>query len=279
MSIFDFPARSASQFSNSKDLVARYRRLRSVQMRLNNELVSRLPMDVLREGAKRIGILHGDMFVFDNEDETSVLMDYCIYDVYRKERNAVDQFLCDCPADPESDEMVCLHAMQHATYTLLVVLGVEPGVGCHVRNLFTEETRLLVDMGLSATGQPGAIIATRLLDYGDYVTTSGAALPLGILHDEALEDWQRHLRAGRQDDNFDPAPLIRECLRHGASSNIQYEEPGGRRPPKAEKTPRRVEHPAERKPALATRQASQAASNRRCRCGSGKMYKNCCGKR
>jgi hypothetical protein len=234
---------------------------------------------VLNDGAKRIGILRGGTFVFESEDETSVLMDYCIYDVYRNGRNAVEQYLCDCPPDPDSDEMACLRAMQHATYTLVAVLRVEPGVGCHIQNLFADETRLLVDIGFSETAQPGAVIATRLLDFGTFVATGGAALPLGILDNDELEAWQRNLRAGADDDGFDPAPLIRACLQRGASSNIRYEETntqrrldvGGGSPPAGISTPRRR--------ALAKRRASKAVTNRRCSCGSGKMFKNCCGKR
>jgi hypothetical protein len=206
-------------------------------------------------------------------------MDYCIYNVYRKGRNAVEQYLCDCPPDPDSDEMACLRAMQHAIYALVAVLRVEPSVGCHVRNLFTEETRLLVDIGFSETAQPGAVIATRLLDFGGFVATTGAALPLGILDNDELDEWQRKLRAGVDDERSDPAPLIRTCLQRGASSYIRYEgmntqrrsDVGGGSPPAGTS--------AQQSRALAKRHASKAVTNRRCRCGSGKMFKNCCGKR
>jgi hypothetical protein len=69
--------------------------------------------------------------------------------------------------------------MQHATYAFVAILRVEPGVGCHVRNLFTEETRLLVDIGFSKTAKPGAVLATRLLDFGGFAATGDAALSLG----------------------------------------------------------------------------------------------------
>lgn len=279
MGLFGFGKATFPKATVSKDIVARYQRFRSTLLRLNNELVRRLSRDVLNDGAKRIGILRGGMFVFDNEDESSVLMDYCIYDVYRKGRNAVEQYLCDSPPDPDSDEMACLHAMQHATYTLVAAQRVEPGVGCHVRNLFTEETRLLVDIGFSKTAQPGVVIATRLLDFGGFVVTSGAALPVGILNNDELDAWQQKLRAGVDDDHFDPAPLIRSCLQGGASSNIRYEgvdtqrrsDVGGGFPP--------TETSARKKRVLAKRHASKPVMNRRCRCGSGKMFKNCCGKR
>ena len=279
MGLFGFSKASFPQTTVSKDIVAHYQRLRPIRLRLNSELVRRLSRDVLNDGAKRIGILRGGTFVFDNQDETSVLMDYCIYDVYRKGRNAVEQYLCDCPPDPDSDEMASLRAMQQATYALVAVLRVEPGVGCHVRNLLTEETRLLVDIGFSKTAQPGAVIATRLLDFGGFVATGGAALPLGILDNDELDEWQRKLRAGADDDRFDPAPLIRSCLQRGASSNIRYEgintqrrsNVGGGSPPAGTS--------AQRRRALAKRHASKAVTNRRCSCGSGKMFKNCCGKR
>ena len=84
MGLFGFSKTSVSQTTVFKDIVAYYQRLRPIRLRLNNELVRRLSRDVLNDGAKKIGILRGGTFVFDNEDETSVLMDYCIYDVYRK---------------------------------------------------------------------------------------------------------------------------------------------------------------------------------------------------
>jgi hypothetical protein len=278
MGLFGLIKAATSRTAVSRDIVAQYQRFRPTRLRLNNKLVSRLSRDALNEGAKKLGILRGGMFVFETDDESCVLMDYCIYNVYRRGRNAVEQYVCDCPPDPDSDEMACLRAMQHATYALVAVLGVERGVGCHVRNLFTEETRLLVDMGFSKTGRPGTVVATRLLDFGDYVATSGAVLPLGILDGDELDERQRELCAAVGDYRSDPAPFIRACLERGLSSNVRYEgttsqrrfEMGGGSPP--------VRTSAHRRGAAARRPASKAATNRRCSCGSGKMFKNCCGK-
>jgi len=66
MGLFGFSKASFPQTTVSKDIVAHYRRLRPIRLRLNNELVRRLSRDVLNEGAKRIGILRGGTFVFDN---------------------------------------------------------------------------------------------------------------------------------------------------------------------------------------------------------------------
>ena len=60
----------------------------------------------------------------------------------------------------------------------------------------------------------------------DFVVTGGAALPLGILDNDKLDAWQQKLRAGAEDDHFDPTPLIRACLQQGASLYIRYERNG-----------------------------------------------------
>lgn len=274
MGLLSFRKTASSQ--DAADVLARYKRLRPIRLRLNNKLVSRLSRDALREGASRLGMLRGNTFVFDTEDETSVLMDYCIYEVDQHGRNAVEEYLCECSTDPDSDEMACLRAMQDATYTVIVVLDIEPGVGCHVRDLFTDETHLLADIGFSQTAKPGAVFLTRLLDFGSFVTTGGAGLPVGILEEDELEEWQRKLRAG-VDDDFDPAPLIRACLEGGASSHIRYEQANAQLgPPAGNVAPAMA---SSRRKALAKRAAGKSMRNQPCSCGSGKKFKNCCGKR
>jgi hypothetical protein len=279
MGLFGLLKRSAHQPTDTAEIVAFYERLRPLRLRLNNELVERLSRDVLDEGGKKLGILRRGVFVFDNEDESSVLVDYCIYDVYRCGRNAIGQYLQDNSPDPESDEMACLLAMRDAKYALVIVTGIEPGVGCHIQNLLTDETRLLVDMGFSQTARPGLLLATRLLDFGAFVTTSGAALPVGILTGDELEAWKRKLSTGLHDDHEDPAPWIRGCLEVGASSYVRYEGSTPSRWCDDRDDHRPAGISAQQSRILAKGRSAKPAGNRRCRCGSGKMFKNCCGKR
>lgn len=279
MGLFGLFKRGPNQPTDTAGIVALYQRLRPVRLRLNNELVGRLSRDALDEGGKKLGILRRGMFVFNNEDESSVLMDYCIYDVYRSGRNAIDQYLEDNSPDPESDEMACLQAMRHSKYALAIVTRIEPGVGCHIQNLYTDEARLLVDMGFSETARTGVLLATRLLDFGAFVTSTGAALPLGVLSNDESEAWQRKLSSGVYDGREDPAPLIRGYLERGASSHIRYEgsTPSRRCDDAEDYRPAGIS--AQQRRATAKRGSSKPAGNGRCRCGSGKMFKNCCGKR
>ena len=172
---------ASTRITDRAEVLSRYKRLRAAGRKLNSKLTDRLTKDVLHEGGRKLGILQGGTLVFNSEDETWVLMDYCIYDVRRQGRNAVEQYLVDFAPDPASDEMVCLQAMRGAIYSLFLVESVIPGFGVTVRDVVSNKTILIVDVGFGDTGQPGIIFASRLVFHEGFAMTTGAALPISLL--------------------------------------------------------------------------------------------------
>lgn len=263
---------------NHKSIVARYEQLRKVGVRLSTLLVSRLTRDMMYEGAKRLGIFHKGKIVFDNESQVPILMDYCIFNIHRQGRNSVEKYLLESPPASDPTEVDYWNAMQTAKYTVMVVESVERGLGCYVKDLATGSRHLLVDIGLSRSANTGFGMSTRLLNYGDFVTTGGAALPMGNFG-KGAEDLSTQLRDILIAEDFDPATLISAGFSEDTSSLIRYDEASNN----AQRTNREDRRlPTEpvpgRKKQLQKQLASLTASNQRCRCGSGKMYKNCCGK-
>ncbi len=260
------PNDASTDIADRAGIIARYKHLRTTGRNLNQKLVRRLSKDVLHEGGRKLGILQRGTLVFNSEDETSILMDYCLYDVRREGRNAVEQYLIDSAPDPESDEMVCLRAMQRAVYSLFVVESVMRGFGVTIRDVLSDQTHGVVDMGFGSTAQPGLVFASRLLFHDGFAMTGGAALPIGLPPEDQLQPLTHMLaQVAAPNDNgyFDPAPVIRACLGRGCSSYVQYQEPTGR---------------------LVERQRTSTnirsiGRNTPCPCGSGKKFKNCCLKR
>jgi len=278
MSVADLirqPGPSAAPLS-PQQLVARYQRLRAVCKNLNSAMVQRLARDALHEGGRKLGILQGNTFVFSNEGDTSVLMDYCLYHVRRNGRTAVEQYCCDHPPVAGTDEATCLRAMQAAIYSLFRVDATEPGVALAVTDLATDEQYLLVDIGLSETAKPGVVFLSRLLLFGDFAATGGAAIPLGWLPKEKLasfcDGWKRVWDVGPA--NYDPAPLIRDCLRQGVTDHTQYLDA----PSSPLRQPQMARVPRKQRAAL-LKLSGKSDPTRRCPCGSGKMFKNCCMKK
>jgi len=267
MGLSDFFRRNEpGRAADRAGILACYKHLRAVGLTLNHKLVQRLSKDVVYEGGRKLGLLKRNALVFDSEDETAILMDYCIYDVRRQGRNAFEQYLLDSPPAQESDEMVCLRAMQRAVYSVFVVESVIRGYGVEVRDLLSNRTIVVVDMGFGSTAKPGVIFASRLLLHEGFSMTGGAALPLGVLPEDQQQSMIKKLaEAAAPDDSgyFDPAPLIRACLSRGCWSHIRYQEPSGR--------------------LFAQQRAPEGirsvGRNDPCPCGSGKKFKNCCIKR
>ena len=163
--------------------------------------------------------------------------------------------------------MVCLRSMQHAVYSLFIVESVIPGVGVTVRDLLSRGTILIADLGFGKTAQPGLVFASRLLFHESFAMTGGAVLPVGVLPQDRQQAITKKLAGTvKADDDgyFDPAPMIRECLKEGCSLHIQYREPAGRLVGQ-ERAPERIH-------------SSKASRNAPCPCGSGKKFKNCCGR-
>ena len=86
--------------SEHAHLVPNYLRLREMGRALNHRLVETLSRSVMDEGGRKLGVLEKDTLILGSEDELAVLMDYCIYNIYRGGRNAAQKML----AEPESPD-------------------------------------------------------------------------------------------------------------------------------------------------------------------------------
>ena len=254
-------------------LLDRYRQLRNIIRGLHRELVQSLPKDTFIRCSRKLGFMVDDILVIENENESSALMDYCLYEDWSAGHNAVSRFLAKQPYDPGSDEMVLLTAMSHARYSLFQVESASRGVGVNCRDLLRCDGGSIIDEGLGNTASEGVVLACHLVVLPDLGMTTGAPLSIDA---NALEDILNALEGGAQGidqvdfNNLEPqeqaelsSMIIRCAVAGRASSRMMMEGPGrrpGRRPTKRLK-------------------ASHTSRNDPCPCGSGKKYKRCCGRK
>lgn len=250
--------------------VDRYKELRTIARRLNGDVLPRyLSKRAFETCGRKLGLMQGDTLFFADMDHSSVLMDYCLHDYADEGGTAVSRYLADAQEDLPCDEYAVVKAMVESFYTLVLVGEVLAGVGAGVVDLLTGREYLLIDMGLSETAVKGLVIATRLLPYGDFVTTSGAPLPvdgetLVEIRDSILPQFETvdegcvQTAADRRADWA--AAIIRLCLNKEPSTRMEYrdiaDEP--------------VVCPVQRE--------TRVGRNDPCPCGSGRKYKKCCGR-
>ncbi len=75
------------------ELLNRYKWLREVGRNLNNHLVTLVPKAALLECGKKLGLVQGKALVLDNEEELSILFDYCLYNYRRGGKNIIERYM------------------------------------------------------------------------------------------------------------------------------------------------------------------------------------------
>lgn len=254
--------------------VERYKRLRRLARDLNHRIVKTVPREAMHEVGETIGILHRGVLVFDTEDETSILMDCCLYDWMRNGKNLVEKYAENHPASPGTEEHELLQAYLQAKYRIVVPRSRVQGAGAYSVDLLSAEELFIMDMGLSQNPLDVAY-ATRTIPLGQFWITGGAALPTGRTAIENAIDRlnkQRLLVDGKFTDPHKAALVfVRTLLEDGASQHIAYETEENHRRHRPHSKPDVADAPEQRVSAYTP------GPNSRCPCGSGKRYKRCCG--
>ncbi len=265
------------------DLVARYLRIRETGMKLISMLVGKLPKDVLEQGARELGFQRNGILVFSSMHESSILMDYCLYNIRRHGRNTIENFLANSPPAEGSEQWPFLQAMSRSWYSLFSVQEVMRDVGARVLDILRDSEHLLLDVGFGRSAVPGALIASRVLPFDEFIITSGAALPLGggparrerltaqltkVVFANNIESLQS---LTLEQEKELARTIISTALSWGASSEIRYQDPNQADDDLKDQVPeqrRRIPVPA----------GGRVGRNDPCRCGSGKKFKKCCGR-
>jgi len=251
-------------------LVDRYKTFRTISRELQNRALTKyVSKRGFEECGEKLGILRDNVLVFDDMDQATVLMDYCIYDYREQGGNAVARYIADSELDPDSDEYTVVKAMSESFYTLVQVEDVLPGVGVRVNDLMNDRQYLLTDIGFSTTASRGIVLATRILPFYDFVMASGAALPvdpdaLREIFDFASQhfaaDDGKYFTMDMQQRTDFTAAVIRICLEQDSSDRIEYQD---------------IEDQPATRP---LHKVTCIGRNDPCPCGSGKKYERCCGR-
>ena len=251
-------------------IAARYTRMRKISFGLNKILPTYVPKEAMEATAKKLGFWQDGTLVFANMDQSCVLFDQSIHGHFQDGHNAVDRYMEQHPPDPGSDTEVVLTAMKWAFYSLFSVTEVVPGIGVHVHDILYDREHFLADVGFSRTAIVGLMLASRVIFFGDFITTTGAALPVQLDVMQKLSDWFKETCKSTQDTPSMPrednakmaAKCIAICLKSEAGHRVSYQG---------------VDEDADDKVAPLVRH-THVGRNDPCPCGSGKKHKKCCGR-
>lgn len=214
----------------SKQILRQYRRLRAHLQQLNKELVGQIPRQAIMDVAARLGIRRGDTLVFDHADQSSVLMDCCLFDWINGGLNLVQRYHGQHPAVVGTLDADARDAQLAAEFHILVVGEPVRGLGVQVEDYLTRQPQFLIDEGFSRTvaARPDLCLASRIMPAYGHSMTTGAALPMSP---EAVEAMVARMAAEGKLLNPDRTPrnphsfalaVVRHALRTGAMDHVRY---------------------------------------------------------
>lgn len=218
------------------ELLNRYRRLREVGRNLNNHLVTLVPKAALLECGKKLGLVQGKTLVLDNEEELSILFDYCLYNYRHGGKNIIERYLETSPTLATEDEMILLKGKLDSYYSLFSVEEVHQGRGATLRDILRNKTLLLMDLGIGKSAVPGLLFAGRVVPLADFHMTTGTFIPVSdkrLVEKAIMPIVNKFLRHNKPTDDsiFSPgqeaalaAQIIRVLLRAGSLDKMIYQD-------------------------------------------------------
>ena len=216
------PARNA--------VLARYRQLREISKRHHHDILKLISGDAMLQQARRLDLAQGRTLILDDMEEMSYVFDLAIYTAPPRRSRAIDRYARSAQLPPGSDEALMLEAMRAARFAILILGRRHDAAGVIATDLFRRTDVWLVDIGLEASLEEGAMMATRLYTPEQFSMTAGVNVPFDLALIEDLYDaLPRRLGETRLTDLIDDRrfaeTIYRVALADGIMDRVTYQDP------------------------------------------------------
>ncbi len=156
-------------------LIEEYKIYRKVCRDLNHKMMRAcLDREVVLKSGKLLGIVQGDVMVFDSEDETSVLMDFALHEYKAEDKNAIEIYINKIGGKDDTEKEI-LNALLSSYTSLFKAIFISKSDNIlFLNDLLNKKSNLkLIDIAFSRTAVPGLLLFIRLVPFKDVFMTSG----------------------------------------------------------------------------------------------------------
>ncbi len=161
-----------------QEIIARYRRLRTITRAHHNRCLEFIASDALLRHGRRLGLARGKTFLVDNPDEMNFVFDLAIHTAEPGRMRAIDRYAGAAKLEPGSDETLALSAMQDSRFTIVRVERRHPDAGLVVSDPFFGVDVWLIDESLETSAPDGFTFLTRLYAFDAFCMMAGVVVPL-----------------------------------------------------------------------------------------------------
>jgi len=246
---------------------------KKVILRMKDVLLSNA--EQVRSVRKEIGL--DGRFVLPLDDQLVVQIDWMAHDVWLDGQSMLERVVAD-PPELSAKAMRALHNRLAARYSVFRLNQLVPELGVEFEDLIFGGKLAVLDLPMAENRKPGDLIATRIYWSGDYWThSSGRFFP----RPELVPTIRQRVKEIAGDCRYeDLAPIVRSrvatAIIRACADDMPTLDPREldwgvfnkyKKPSASGLTPPRLGNGGPR-----------VGRNDPCPCGSGKKFKQCCGK-
>ena len=203
---------------------------------IHQQFIETINKKDMTKGAKALRIMKNETLIFNSEEEGNVLMDYCIHNTPRIDRNYVDLAL---ENNPSPDDTPILNSLKDSRFSIFRILNKKRGFGILAEDTLCGKTVFIMDKALSKFGIIDLHLAGRILPFtngsGEQVEVgilSGASLPIDDnlfpSIQSSLGSFQKKIKLQNL-ESFSPKQkseleslVLRKCLKAGAGEKVMF---------------------------------------------------------
>ncbi len=176
------------------NIIEKYNLYRKTGMEMNHKIIDAcLERDALTKSGKLFGILEGNTLIFSSDDETSVLFDFALHEYRKNEKNAVEAYKEKIGWQNETEREIIDAYLSSYTSLFRISSIIEKESQLILENLLNKKDVIrLIDISFSKTARAGLLLFTRIIPFGDFNMTSGAAFAFdGCLEEYLLRKYKK----------------------------------------------------------------------------------------
>ncbi|SNQ61206.1 hypothetical protein [Candidatus Methanoperedens nitratireducens] len=158
-------------------IIEKYKTYRNIAKELNHKIMNTcLDQDVLKKSARLLGIARGEILVFESENDTSVLMDFALYDYRANKQNAIEIYREKIGWQNEIEKEILDAYISSYTSLFKVISISEAENSLILSDLLNKKDNIkLIDIALSITAVPGLLVFIRLIPFKDFNMAAGSS--------------------------------------------------------------------------------------------------------
>ena len=182
-----------NKYNVTETRILRYQQLRESIDKIFSSFFISMNKEAIERSAKRLEIFQGESVLLNTVHESNVFFDYCFYQ-YRFDNLSIIQHSFQQSLNSYEPEILSIfETASKAEFVYVDIIEAVGEAGVVIYNRLNDSEHLMIDKGLNNIAKKlhYYTLVAHVMDFGDFLMTTGASVPVSIHTEEGLKVERR----------------------------------------------------------------------------------------